>query len=139
MLGALLARARARVAPVAARVARHSADPVPGPLGALAFRRAGTAPEGAAPTCSWDTDPATGEPLPVGPHLELRPEAFAEARVAHRHGWFPALAFAQDPRAVEHLDTWLRHDIPGTGVAWAHASDLAIRLVHWHEIGRAHV
>ena len=35
-------------------------------------------------------------------------------------------------RALSAMEAWLRQDLPGQGIAWVHASDLAIRLIHWH-------
>ena len=29
------------------------------------------------------------------------------------------------------MESWLLQDLPGTGLAWIHASDLAARLIHW--------
>ncbi|MES2641983.1 MAG: heparinase II/III family protein [Myxococcota bacterium] len=144
MLEGLLARARALTSPPAGKVAVRSAEPLPSRLGASPFvptRRAPGhgGPEAPPPLPDWGEDPATGEPLPAGPRLVLEPGAFREARVAHRHGWFAALAFAASQgdtaagaAAISAMDGWLRQDIPGTGVAWAHPSDLAARLLHWH-------
>ncbi len=139
MLEGLLARARALTAPPAGKVAHRSAEPLPTRPGESPFVLRGVGPVAPPPLTDWGEDPASGEPLPVGPRLELDPGAYREARVAHRHGWFPALAFAaargdETARAgaIAAMDGWLRHDIPGAGVAWAHPSDLAARLVHWH-------
>ncbi len=139
MLLGLLARARAAVSPSHGRVASRAAEPASSRLGASPFGARGAAPVAPPPLPLWTEDPATGEPLPEGPSLDLAPGAFREARIAHRHGWFPALAFAAargdstaEAAVVAAMDGWLRQDIPGTGVGWAHASDLAARLVHWH-------
>ncbi|MDP2304686.1 MAG: heparinase II/III family protein [Pseudomonadota bacterium] len=161
MLEGLLARARAFTSPPAGKVAVRAAEPLSSRLGASPFvsreperwqglgpRRAApvvagghasVGPEAPPPLPNWGEDPTTGEPLPVGPRLVLDPGAFREARIAHRHAWFPALAFAAaqgdtaaGEAAVGAMDGWLRQDIPGTGVAWAHPSDLAARLLHWH-------
>ncbi|MDP2315280.1 MAG: heparinase II/III family protein [Pseudomonadota bacterium] len=146
MLEGLLARARALSSPPLGRVAHRAAEPLPSRAGASPFSARGVVPGREAqgpsappPLSSWREDPVTGEPLPEGPHLVLGPEAHREARVAHRHGWFAALAFAASrgdatarAGAIEAMEAWLRYDIPGTGLAWAHASDIAARLVHWH-------
>jgi hypothetical protein len=139
MLLGLLSRARGVVRPPPARVAHHAASPLAGDLGGSPFRCVGVAPLAPPPPPLWSEDPASGEPLPQGPGLALAPEAFRAARVAHRHGWFAALAFAAgqgdsaaESRAIAAMDSWIREDIPGSGLAWAHASDLAARLVHWH-------
>lgn len=136
MILGLLARARALVRPPV-RVAHHAPEPLSSRLGATPFRVAGRGPVGPVPPPLWDQDPASGEPLPTGPALELAPDAYLDARVVHRHGWFASLAFAaargaDSAAAVDTMDGWLRQDIPGTGLAWAHGSDLAVRLVHWH-------
>lgn len=139
MLLGLLTRARAAMNPPGARVAHRAAEPGPSRLGASPFRARGAAPVAPPPLPLWTEDPATGEPLPEGPSLALAPGSFAEARIAHRHGWFPALAFAAargdataEAAVFAALERWLADDVPGHGVAWAHASDLAARLVHWH-------
>jgi len=139
MLLGLLARARATVSPPTGRVAHRAAEPASSRVGGSPFGVHGTGPHAPPPLPLWTEDPASGEPLPEGASLDLAPGAFREARVALRHGWFPALAFqaARGDRTAEAavataLDGWLRQDVPGTGVAWAHASDLAARLVHWH-------
>lgn len=141
MLEGLLARARALTSPPAGKVAVRAAEPLPSRLGESPFllRRGDRGPDAPPPLTDWAEDPATGEPLPAGPRLVLDPGAFREARIAHRHGWFAALAFAAakgdgaaKAAALAAMDGWLRHDVPGTGVAWAHPSDLAARLVHWH-------
>ncbi|MFN7144164.1 MAG: hypothetical protein ACK4YP_10330, partial [Myxococcota bacterium] len=140
MLAGLLARARATIAPSHGRVAHRAAEPAQTRLGASPFHvRGAVGPTAPPPLPLWSEDPATGEPLPEGSSLDLAPGAFRDARIAHHHGWFPASAFAAargDVTAaaavVQALDTWVRQDIPGTGLAWAHASDLAARLVHWH-------
>lgn len=139
MLFGLLARARAAVSPPVGRVAHRAAEPGPSRLGASPFRPVGAAPIAPPPLPIWTEDPATGEPLPEGPRLDLAPGAFPEARIAHRHGWFPALAHAAahgdgtaEAAVLAALEAWLREDVPGHGLAWAHASDAAARLVHWH-------
>lgn len=98
--------------------AAHPAEPADPRLGQLAFRAAHPGAPGGAPT-AW---------------------AGVEDRAAHRHAWFAAMArrgAAGEPEAsaaaVESLAAWLRQDVPGRGAAWAHGSDLAERLVHWHE------
>ncbi len=137
----LLARARALTAPPSGPVAPRSAEPLPSRLGESPFRDPprGAGPTSPPPLLDWSEDPATAEPLPVGARLVLAPDAFREARVAHRHGWFPALAHAGARGdtaarlgAIEAMESWLRYDVPGTVVAWAHPSDLAVRLLHWH-------
>ena len=90
-------------------------------------------------------------PLPAEPLAgRLGPSAFspgavpgggespaAESRHAHRHDWFAHLAARHAAgeagaaeRAIEGLESWLRHDRPGQGAAWAHPTDLTARLVH---------
>lgn len=115
--------------PIAARPATPTpCRPAPSPL-----RRAGASPLAADPPADWGVDPRTGAPLPTGTEAEVAPGAFVAARVAHRHGWLPALVHAgRTDHALGPLDAWLRQDVPGRGLAWAHPSDLAARLVHWH-------
>lgn len=88
---------------------------------------------------NWTHDPATGEVLPVGIPDPLPPYRYRSARIAARHGWFAVLARRAalgdreaGRRAIEAMEGWLRQDLPGQGIAWTHASDLAIRLIHWH-------
>lgn len=95
----------------AAPVSPLPAEPLAGRLGAAAFF------PGAVPG---------GGDNPLG-----------ESRDAHRHDWFAHLAArhaageagAAD-RAIQSLESWLRHDRPGQGAAWAHPTDLTARLVH---------
>lgn len=142
-LASLKSRASALLArtghPAAPAVAAHAAAPRSSRLGTLPYALAGAAPAlGQGPLPDWSVDPVSGGPLPTGPHLQLDPTAWQAARLAHRHGWFAALAFRAGQgdaeagaRATAALESWLRQDVPGTGLAWAHASDLAARLVHW--------
>lgn len=137
-LEGLLARARALTSPVPGKVAVRSAEPLPSRLGASPLLLRSGGPSASPPPADWGTDPASGDPLPTG-RLVLDPGELREARLAHRHGWFAALAFAAargdtaaGAAALSAMDAWLRQDIPGSGVAWAHGSDLAARLVHWH-------
>jgi hypothetical protein len=140
LLASLRARASAALGrtPPEPPVAAHSAEPRASRLGAPAFRAAGAAPTATEPGDSWDRDPETGATLPTGPLVKVGPTEWTQARIQHRHGWFAALAFrgaqgdsAARTRAQESLESWLRHDIPGHGIAWAHPSDLSARLVHW--------
>ncbi len=88
----------------------HPAEPGSPELGALAFE------PGDAPV-----------PMPI-------PTEWAGVgdRAAHRHAWFAVMA-QHDPMAAQAaLESWLRHDLPGRGAAWAHPSDLAERMVNWH-------
>lgn len=132
-----LGAVRARLTP-APPVSAHSAQPQPGRVGASPFRALGPAPGSAEPLTAWDRDPDTGAALPAGPQVSLGPTEWVHARIAHRHGWFATLAHraaqgdaAAAARAIETMEGWLRQDIPGHGVPWAHPSDLAARLVHW--------
>lgn len=142
----LLATLRARAGTVLARtspapappVAAHAAAPQTSRLGAFPHVAAGPGPAVAEPPADWGTCPESGQALPTGPMVQVEPRAWQAARLAHRHGWFASLAFraAQGDadaaaRAIAAMDGWLRQDIPGHGIAWAHASDLAARLVHW--------
>lgn len=108
-------------------------------LGLLALR-SGAAPEGGRPTPPerWDLDPESGAPLPAEPatHANFPPH---QGRTMHQHGWFANLALraangdqAAGDSAIAGIESWLRHDRPGHGVAWEHASDCAQRLLHWH-------
>lgn len=135
-------RERARVllghTPPEPPVAAHSAEPKPTRLGSVAFRAVGPAPVAPPPAPAWDRDPETGATLPTGPLVKAGPTEWTDARIAHRHGWFAAMAHAGAngdaaalADALSALDGWLRQDIPGHGIAWAHPSDLAARLVHW--------
>lgn len=135
-------RDRARVllgrVPAEPPVAAHSAEPRASRLGAAAFRAVGPAPSAPPPPSAWDRDPDTGAPLPSGPLVKAGPTEWTDARIGHRHGWFAALAHAAatgDEAArtagLDALESWLRQDIPGHGIAWAHPSDLAARLAHW--------
>ncbi len=110
-------------------------------LRARAVRMVQSRASGAAPESALPAEPLAGR---LGPAAFLPggvpggSESFGEqSRDAHRHGWFARLAArhaAGDPGAgelaVEGLQSWLRHDRPGVGVAWAHPTDLAVRLVH---------
>lgn len=87
----------------------------------------------------WDVDPESGESLPNTALPTLAPHRYRAARIAWRHGWFAQLAHrgalgdvAAATEAIEGMDAWLRQDLPGVGVGWAHASDLSVRLIHWH-------
>lgn len=118
-------------------VAAHSAEPRASKLGVMPFVAAGPAPLAENPPEVWDIDPETGVPLPAGPSVKVGPTEWTAARVAHRLGWFPALAHraangdeAARELALTTLERWLRQDLPGHGIAWAHPSDLAARLVH---------
>jgi len=142
LLATLRARARdvlSRTPPAAdGPVASHSAAPRPSALGRSPWTLGAVGPRAAQPPAAWDRDPESGAALPVGPHPAAGPTEWQAARNAHRHGWFPALAHAAARgdasaagRAVAAMESWLRQDVPGTGLAWAHASDAAVRLVHW--------
>ncbi len=138
ILGGLRARVRALAGPAAAPVAIRSVEPLDAQVGAPAFAFRGTGPIAAAPPVRWDEDPETGAALPTGPRVVVAPDAFCSARIAHRHGWLPAGLFAAaegdhaaGDAAREALASWLQQDIPGHGLAWAHGSDIAARLVHW--------
>ena len=125
-----------RPAPVSAL----PAEPASGLLGSLACLVAVESdfPDLPVPE-NWTHDPATGEVLPVGVQAELPPHRYRSARIAARHGWFAVLARraalgdrAAGILAMEAMEGWLRQDLPGQGIAWAHASDLSVRLCHWH-------
>ncbi len=86
----------------------------------------------------------SGQPplAPVAPSAGGIPAAWAgvEDRATHRHAWFASMArrgpHGDAEAAVEAqraLLAWLRQDVPGVGAAWVHPSDIAERLVHWHE------
>ena len=89
----------------------------------------------------WDTCPETGAVLPTGHRLALdaEPGAWVAARRAHRHRWFSTLArtwaetgsVAHAVAATTALGEWIAADRPEAGVPWLHASDAAIRLIHW--------
>ncbi|MFZ5475821.1 MAG: heparinase II/III domain-containing protein [Myxococcota bacterium] len=113
-------------------VSPHTAAPRASRLGASPFARA-EAPVAAPPPEDWSRDPESGAPLPFGPGVVALPGELVGARQAHRHGWFPAeVAAGRAREAAAALAAWARQDLPGQGVAWAHPSDLAARLVHWH-------
>lgn len=142
LLSTLRARARDVLSknptPADAPIAAHSAAPKPSKLGASPWHVGTLGPTPVAPPDAWDRDPETGAPLPSGANLQLGPADHQAARLAHRHGWFASLAWAHTqgdptaaPAAVRAMESWLRQDLPGTGLAWAHASDLAARLLHW--------
>lgn len=125
---ALLRRASHPVAPSSPR----PADAIPGAAGTLAVHLLHLAPP-SAPEPTWDRDPVTGEALPIGPSGEIPTVGLVAARALHRHGWLPALVHAGEAeRAWALLDSWLRFDLPGHGVAWVHGTDAAVRLIHWH-------
>ncbi|MBM4393620.1 MAG: hypothetical protein FJ090_21045, partial [Deltaproteobacteria bacterium] len=88
----------------------HPAEPGSPELGGLAFGP-GDTPGAAPPPLEW---PGVGD------------------RAAHRHAWFAAMAPREPDAAQAALESWLRHDLPGRGAAWAHPSDLAERMVNWH-------
>lgn len=129
-LQAGLARFTAPEAPISP----HSAAPRTFRPGPSPFPSAHRSPNAALPPpADWGRDPATGAPLPTGPHAQVGPGEHLAARVAHRHGWFPAMVAAGNAdRACAAMDGWLRHDLPGQGLAWAHPTDLTARLIHWH-------
>jgi hypothetical protein len=89
----------------------------------------------------WGVCPVSGARLPNQHRaaLVLEPGAWHEARLLHRHRWFSTLARAWretgDPAfavaASDALASWLAHDRPAVGVAWAHTSDAGARLVQW--------
>jgi len=89
----------------------------------------------------WDRCPETGAVLPTAHRaaLDVEPGAWALARRAHRHRWFSTLArtyaetgsVAHAVAATTALGDWLATDRPEVGVPWLHASDAAVRLVHW--------
>lgn len=96
---------------------------------------------GAPPVSPLPAEPLAGR---LGPSA-FRPGAVpnggespsGESRDAHRHDWFAHLAArhaAGEPgaadRAIEGLESWLRHDRPGQGAAWTHPTDLTARLIH---------
>ncbi len=124
---------------VGAPVSTLAAAPVRSRLGSLALRRGSSAPLPEAVPSSWSTCPSTGAVLPTGPDVQVTPWQFAAARGALRHGWFASLAWeagggAPEARAlaIAGMEGWLRQDLPGQGLGWAHPTDLAVRLVHWH-------
>lgn len=135
--GNLLARL---LHPESSPVSARPAEPMSGNLGASCFFPIETAQfSPLLPPSQWDQDPETGEALPVGPQRDLLPHRYLAARIAARHGWFAALAAQHAAgvpgaaaQAVAAMEGWLRQDLPGQGIAWAHASDLSIRLIHWH-------
>jgi len=89
----------------------------------------------------WDRCPETGAVLPTAHRaaLDVEPGAWAQARRAHQHRWFSTLArtwaetgsVAHAVAATTALGEWLASDRPEVGVPWLHASDAAVRLVHW--------
>lgn len=135
----ILARLRARAHQVVDRLNRRPAPVSPRPaepasatLGALVMRPLLPAPA-ELPDTRWDLDPATGAALPTGPAEGLPGVGFRAARALHRQAWLPALIRAGEAdEAWARLESWLRQDLPGQGVAWIHPTDAAVRLVHWH-------
>lgn len=125
-----------------APAASRPVDPVSGRVGVLVFQRDELLDGAPSVPTDWERDPQTGEALPTGPDAHFPPDRYQQARIDHRHGWFAALARhaaaqaggtdAARLSAVAGLESWLRQDIPGHGLAWAHPSDLAVRLAHWH-------
>ncbi len=107
-------------------------------LGTLALHRGSGGPSPEAAPSSWSTCPATGASLPTGPSVQVTPWQFAAARSGLRHGWFASLAWrasddaASRAQAIAGMESWLRQDLPGQGLGWAHPTDVAVRLVHWH-------
>ncbi len=103
--------------------ATRPVEPLPGPLGPLAFR----------------PDRAEDGPLSVPPQRWDAPgDTATEARTAHRHGWFAELArraangdAQAGAGAIAGLEGWLRFDLPGQGGGWTHPTDAAVRVVHW--------
>lgn len=89
----------------------------------------------------WTRCPVTGATLPDGHSFSLpwAPGAWAEARVAQRHGWFLTLSRAWadtgDPRyadaASRMLAAWFGQSRLEVGIGWSHASDAALRVVAW--------
>jgi len=116
--------------------------PVPGPAvpwtGAAAL---GLSVAAALGETAWDRCPDSGAVLPDAPWDQLGGgvNAWAAARELHAHQWFSTLARAGHETgdralaraASDALGEWLLQDVPGHGVAWAHASDAAARLMHW--------
>ncbi len=129
-----------RVSPaVVAPVSPRAAAPVASRLGTLALHLGPVGPIAESAPLDWAVCPDTGGLLPTGPNVQVGPFEFANARRGQRHGWFAADAWSAgrgDPaaraRAVDGMLSWLRQDIPGQGLGWAHPTDLAVRLVHWH-------
>lgn len=121
-----------------APVSPLAAAPLPSRLGALALHRGPSGPTPEVAPTSWSTCPATGAQLPTGPNVQVSPWQFAAARSGLRHGWFASLAWqaqgdaAARAQAIAGIESWLRQDLPGQGLGWAHPTDVAVRLVHWH-------
>lgn len=124
----------------AAPVSPRAAAPVESRLGVLALRHGAAGPIAGPVPSDWSVDPDTGAPLPAGPDVRVGPWEHAGARRALRHGWFAGLAWqagagadaAARAAALDGIEAWLRQDLPGQGLAWAHPTDLAARMVHWH-------
>ncbi len=120
----------------------RAAAPLSSRLGALALRRGASGPSADAPLSDWSVCPEAGTSLPTGPAVQVGPWAFAAARRSLRHGWFPALAWKSGvpgpegdtarTQAIAGIEAWLRQDQPGQGLGWAHPTDIAVRMLHWH-------
>lgn len=127
---------------VEAPVSTLAAAPIPSRLGALALRRGNAGPLVERPPADWALCPSTGATLPTGPEVQVTPWQYAAARAGLRHGWFASLAWEAGgrrsgadearARAIAGMESWLRQDMPGQGLGWAHPTDVAVRLVHWH-------
>ncbi len=107
----------------AAPHATRPVEPLAGPLGPPAFHPDHT--EG-------------GAPILLPEHWDAAGNTAADARVAHRHGWFAELArraangdTPAGATAIAGLEGWLRFDLPGQGAGWTHGTDAAVRMVHW--------
>lgn len=123
-----------------APISPTAAAPADSRLGVPGLRLGASGPHADAPPADWAVNPETGAALPVGPNVQVGPWEHAAARRALRHGWFAALAWQAGARAdaeartaaLDGIEAWLRQDLPGQGLAWAHPTDLAARMVHWH-------
>lgn len=123
-------------------VSPRAAAPIASQLGSLALLRGDAGPSFDPPPADWATCPSSGSILPTGPSVEVGPWEFTAARRGLRHGWFAGLAWRSGTRdraaekaradAIAGMESWLRQDLPGQGLGWAHPTDLAVRLLHWH-------
>ena len=106
----------------------------------LALRRGIAGPNLEPIPTDWSINPDTGATLPTGPNVQVGPWDHAAARRAQRHAWFAAHAWPAGERrddtgraeVIDGIQSWLRQDLPGQGLGWAHPTDLAVRMVHWH-------
>ena len=123
-----------------APVSLRAAAPLASKLGILALRRGVAGPTAEPPPSDWSLNPETGATLPTGANVQVGPWDHAAARKALRHGWFAAHAWqvgasrddAGHTEVIDALQSWLRQDLPGQGLGWAHPTDLAVRMLHWH-------